>query len=348
MTPRILKVYEQSETHRDSTPSFCGCKATESCKATEKEKEQIDIEEFQLMTQAQGWKFGVIRDNGIFIDEKNRMAVLNESATKILKSIIDGQKINLEEKSIKEFVSEIKDRIGISLLELDVKNLYDDAAREPQADLCCPQEYLHEDTAHIPPEALANRYGCGSPLGIAVPRAGEVAVDLGSGSGVDCFVAAKKVGPTGRIIGIDFSDEMLKISRQYGKKVAENLGYDIVEFHRGKIYGIPLPNEIADIVVSNCVINLCDDIIQVFKEVYRVLKIGGRFAISDIVSERETVNGLKEDTELRAKCFGYNTLENYMNSIETAGFKGVTIKKLSYWKKEKENDFYSVTLKGYK
>lgn len=342
MTPRILEVYEQSETRGFSTPNFCGCKPME------KEKEQIDIKEFQLVTQAQGWKFGVIRDSGIFIDEKNRIAVLNESATKVLKSIINGQKIDLGEKSIKEFVSEIKDRMGISLLELDVKNLYDDAARESQPDLCCPQEYSHADTAHIPPEALANRYGCGSPLGIALPQAGEVAVDLGSGSGVDCFVAAKKVGPTGKIIGIDFSDEMLKIAHQYSKKVAENLGYDIVEFHRGKIYSIPLPTEIADIVVSNCVINLCDDIVQVFKEVYRILKPGGRFAISDIVSDRETGNGLKEDTELRAKCFGYNTLENYMKSIETAGFKGVTIKKLSYWRQEKGNDFYSVTLKGYK
>ncbi len=342
MKPKILKVYEKSEMRRFSIPNFWGCETIEE------EKEQVNIEEFQLITQLQGWKFGVIRGNGVLIDEKDTIVALNKDATKVLQSIINGQKINLEEKSIREFISEIKAQVGISLLELDVKVFYDDVAREPKPDLCCPQEYLHEDTAHIPPEALTHIYGCGSPLDIAVPRSGEVVVDLGSGSGVDCFVAAKKVGPTGRVIGIDFSDEMLKIAHNYNKKIAENLGYDIVEFHRSKIYGIPLPDETADIMISNCVINLCDDNIQVFKEIYRVLKLGGRFAISDIVSEREIEDGLKEDTELRAKCFGYNTLENYMKSIETARFQGITIEKLSYWKREKGYDFYSVTLKGYK
>ena len=342
MKPKILKVYEKSEMRRVSIPNFWGCETIEE------EKEQVNIEEFQLITQLQGWKFGVIRGNGVLIGEKDKIVALNKDATEVLKSIINGQKINLEGKSIKEFMSEIKAQIGISLLELDVKNFYDDVARKPKPDLCCPQEYLHEDTSHIPDEALTNRYGCGSPLGIAVPRVGEVVVDLGSGSGVDCFVAAKKVGPTGRTIGIDFSDEMLKIAHNYNKKVAENLGYDIVEFHRGKIYYIPLPDETADIIISNCVINLCDDTIQVFKEIYRVLKIGGRFAIADIVSERELEDELKKDTELRAKCFGHNTLEDYMKGIKIAGFQRITVEKLSYWKKEKGHDFYSVTLKGYK
>lgn len=342
MRPRILKVYERPETCRVSIPNFWGCETIEE------EKEQVNIEDFQLITQLQGWKFGVIRGNGVLIGEKDKIVALNKDATEVLKSLTNGKKINLEEKSIKEFISEIKAQVGISLLELDVKVFYDDVARYPQSDLCCPQEYLREDTSHIPDEALTNRYGCGSPLGTAVPRAGEVIVDLGSGSGVDCFVAAKKVGPTGRIIGIDFSDEMLKIAYNYNKKVAENLGYDIVEFHKGKIYYMPLPDETADIIISNCVINLCDDNVQVFKEIYRVLKIGGRFAIADIVSERELEDELKKDTELRAKCFGHNTLEDYMKGIKIAGFQGITVEKLSYWKREKGYDFYSVTLKGYK
>ena len=342
MRPMILKVYERPETCRVSIPNFWGCETIEE------EKEQVNIEEFQLITQLQGWKFGVIRGNGVLIDEKDKIVALNKDATEVLKSIINGQKINLEEKSIREFISEIKAQIGISLLELDVKNFYDDVARDPKPDLCCPQEYPHEDTSHIPDEALTHIYGCGSPLSIVTPQIGEVVVDLGSGSGVDCFVAAKKVGLTGRVIGIDFSEEMLKIAHNYNKKVAENLGYDIVEFHRGRIYYIPLPDETADIMISNCVINLCDDNIQVFKEIYRVLKIGGRFAIADIVSERELEDELKKDTELRAKCFGHNTLEDYMKGIKIAGFQRITVEKLSYWKKEKGHDFYSVTLKGYK
>lgn len=342
MRPRILKVYERPETCRVSIPNFWGCETIEE------EKEQVNIEEFQLITQLQGWKFGVIRGNGVLIDEKDKIVALNNDATEVLISLIDGKKINIQEESIRKFISEIKAQVGISLLELDVKVFYDDVAREPKPDLCCPQEYTHEDTAHIPPEAMTHRYGCGGPLSIAAPQIGEVVVDLGSGSGVDCFVAAKEVGPTGRIIGIDFSDEMLKIAHNYNKKVAENLGYDVVEFHRGRIYYIPLPDETADIMISNCVINLCDNTIQVFKEIYRVLKIGGRFAISDIVSERELEDGLKEDTELRAKCFGHNTLEDYTKSIKVAGFQRITVEKLSYWKKEKGYDFYSVTLKGYK
>ena len=165
-----------------------------------------------------------------------------------------------------------------------VREFYGKAAEEPQEELCCPTKNSQEDTSHIPQEVLDRFYGCGSPTTIAKVSEGETMVDLGAGAGIDCFIAAKKVGPDGKIYGIDMTDEMLKVANENKNLVAKSLGYDIVEFRKGFLEDIPVDSGTVDLITSNCVINLSPDKKAVFNEMWRILKDHGRIVISDIVS----------------------------------------------------------------
>ena len=169
----------------------------------------------------------------------------------------------------------------------DVRNFYSKAAVSAQESLCCPTQYDSKDLSHIPKEVLKISYGCGSPVGRANLREGEVMVDLGSGGGIDCFIAARHVGKTGRVYGIDMTEEMLGIARKNATLVAENLGYNNIEFRQGYLESIPIDDSSVDLVTSNCVINLSTDKDEVFGEIHRILKPGGRFMISDIISDKE-------------------------------------------------------------
>jgi ubiquinone/menaquinone biosynthesis C-methylase UbiE len=150
-----------------------------------------------------------------------------------------------------------------------------------------------EDLAHIPPEVVERFYGCGSPVSAAAPQMGETLVDLGSGAGIDCFIASRRVGREGRVFGIDMTDEMLSIAHECQPKVAAALGYDNVEFCRGLLERVPLDDGTADIVTSNCVINLSPDKRSVFHEIWRVLKDHGRAVLADIVADRETTHAAR-------------------------------------------------------
>lgn len=230
-----------------------------------------------------------------------------------------------------------------------VREFYGHAAEQPQAELCCPVRPDAEDLAHIPPEVVERFYGCGSPVSAAAPAPGETLVDLGSGAGIDCFIAARRVGSDGRVFGIDMTDQMLAVARESQPSVAAALGYDIVEFRKGLLEQIPLDARSADIVTSNCVINLSPDKPAVFREVWRVLKDRGRAVIADVVADRDVPPRLRADGQLWGECIsGALSEDAFLAALERAGFYGVSMLKKTFWREVEGTRFYSVTVRGFK
>ncbi len=191
---------------------------------------------------------------------------------------------------------------------------------------CCESEsenrsikigYSREDLEKVPKEAIRG-LGCGNPLNLVDLEIGENVLDLGSGLGIDVFLASERVGESGLATGIDASEEMVKKAREIAKKN----GYENVEFKKGKIEDLPFEDQIFDTVISNCVINLSTDKLKTYKEIYRVLKPGGRIIISDIVTEGKLPKEIKEDPEAWSACIGGAMEKNdYLNTIRDAGFK---------------------------
>src|SRR6266581_944222 len=182
--------------------------------------------------------------------------------------------------------------------------------------------YDATDTATLPEPAVLASLGCGNPTALADLRAGEVVLDLGSGGGIDVLLSARRVGPTGRAYGLDLTDEMLALAR---RNAAEH-GARNVEFLKGEIEVIPLPDSSVDVVISNCVINLSADKGQVLREAFRVLRPGGRFAVSDIVFQGRLPQVLRADMEAWADCIGGALEEQtYRQLLIEAGFTHVEI-----------------------
>jgi len=230
-----------------------------------------------------------------------------------------------------------------------MREFYGDAAETPQAELCCPTKYDDTAIAHIPQDVLDRFYGCGSPMTSAGIQPGETVLDLGSGAGIDVFIAAKLVGAEGRSIGVDMTDRMLSVARENQPRVADALGYDAVEFREGFLEEIPVESRSADLVTSNCVINLSPDKPRVFGEMWRVLKDHGRILVSDIVSESEVPPHLKVNPQLWGECLvGALTQEEFIAELERAGFYGLQILSKTYWKDVEGYPFFSVTVRGYK
>jgi SAM-dependent methyltransferase len=209
--------------------------------------------------------------------------------------------------------------------------------------------YLKEDLEHVPEEAIMG-LGCGNPTAIADLKAGEVVVDLGSGAGVDVFLAANKVGPTGKAIGVDMTEEMVNKAQS----IARDHGYHNVEFRLGEIEKLPVEDESVDAIISNCVINLSPDKSKVFREAYRALKPGGRLTVSDIVSEGALPDEIKTDSNAWACCIG-GALEHqeYLRKIKKAGFEDVQVLSSKEFYIEGEGSqaltkLLSITVRAYK
>lgn len=182
--------------------------------------------------------------------------------------------------------------------------------------------YSDSETGALPQEALLASLGCGNPTALAELHEGEVVLDLGSGGGIDVLLSARRVGRTGKAYGLDMTDEMLALARDNQRKA----GLENVEFLQGEIEAIPLPDESVDVVISNCVINLSTDKGRVLAEAYRVLRPGGRFAVSDIVIRGEVPAELRRSMELWVGCVaGALTEAEYQQRLQEAGFEDITL-----------------------
>ena len=182
--------------------------------------------------------------------------------------------------------------------------------------------YSKEDMDSVPEDANLG-LGCGNPQAIASLKPGETVVDLGSGSGFDCFLASKEVGETGQVIGVDMTPEMVSKAREY----AEKMGTSNVEFRLGEIEHLPVADSSADIIISNCVINLSPDKLSVYRDAYRVLKPGGRLAILDIVATAPLPDEIQKNLALVSACVGgAATIDDTMGMLKQAGFQDIKIK----------------------
>ncbi len=197
----------------------------------------------------------------------------------------------------------------------------DVAGIDPACEVSRRVGYTDEDLKSVPDEANLG-LGCGNPVALASLKKGEVVLDLGSGAGFDCFLAAHKVGETGRVIGVDMTPEMVDKARENGAKA----GWKNVEFRLGEIENLPAADRSVDVVISNCVINLSPEKEQVFAEAFRVLKQGGRLMISDLVLLKDLPDFLKDNAEAYVACVASAVRrEDYLRLIENAGFRDVTV-----------------------
>src|SRR3989338_2047208 len=235
------------------------------------------------------------------------------------------------------------------MVRQNVKRFYQDAVLRPKKELCCPNSYEKEDMSYIPKEVLEVSYGCGSPISLAQPTQGEAIVDLGCGAGIDCFIAAKRVGISGKVIGVDMTEEMLSKANKALEHVSGKLGFLNCEFRQGFLEDIPVEAESIDLVTSNCVLNLSSDKSRVFKGIRRILKDGGRFVISDIVSNKEVPLFMKNDQRLWGECIsGALTQNEFLSKAKDAGFYALEILKNFKYKEVEGIQFCSITVRGYK
>jgi ubiquinone/menaquinone biosynthesis C-methylase UbiE len=198
---------------------------------------------------------------------------------------------------------------------------------------CCPTDdatnrayvdalYRKEEIESLSKEVTDMSMGCGNPTAIANLKPGEVVLDLGSGGGIDAFLAARKVGPQGRVIGLDMTEEMINVAHENAKKI----GLTNVEFKLGEMEAIPLSDKSIDVVISNCVINLSPDKDSVFREIFRVLKPKGRIAVSDIVTQSKLPKFITQNVEAWTSCVGGAVNErDYLDKIQAAGFSNISI-----------------------
>ena len=273
-------------------------------------------------------------------------------------------------------------------VESAVKERYASGAECCEPALCCPVDYDPQYLKVIPAEVIERDYGCGDPSKHL--RAGETVLDLGSGTGKICFIAAQVVGPSGRVIGVDMTDAMLEVARRNAPVVAERIGFANVEFRKGRIQDLALDlekldaelrarpiadanaflragelaeelrvreplvaDDAVDVVVSNCVLNLVEGRAkrQLFEEIFRVLRRGGRAVISDIVSDEEVPLEMQNDPELWSGCIsGALTESGFVRAFTDAGFYGVRIlqRDAEPWRTVQGIEFRSVTIEAFK
>jgi arsenite methyltransferase len=198
--------------------------------------------------------------------------------------------------------------------------------------------YDASQAGQIPEEALLASLGCGNPTALAKLNPGEVVLDLGSGGGIDVLLSAKRVGPTGKAYGLDMTDEMLRLANENKRKA----GVDNVEFLKGEIEHIPLPDNSVDVIISNCVINLSVDKDRVLREAFRVLKPGGRFAVSDVVTRGEMLPEIRKNVLLWVGCVAGALEENeYRSKLTSAGFEQIDLEPTRVYRIEDAREFLS-------
>ena len=225
-----------------------------------------------------------------------------------------------------------------------VREFYGQAALTANEDIVNPLAPAQDDADFIPGKSRKHSYGCGSPVTDGNPREGETLVDLGSGSGTECFMAAAAVGKSGRVYGIDMTDEMLRLAGESQVEVTARLGYQNVEFRKGFLEQIPLDDGIADVVISNCVINLSPDKRMTYQEIFRILRPGGRLVVSDIVTDTAIPAAIRNNVRYRGECLGgAMQQEELVAMMEAAGFSAIRFIKRFPYRQVGEMDFFSLT-----
>ena len=225
-----------------------------------------------------------------------------------------------------------------------VREFYARAATLANEDIVNPFAPQQAEALFIPTVSRQRSYGCGSPVQDAGLQPGETLVDLGSGSGVECFLAARMVGETGQVYGIDMTDEMLSLARSSQEQVARELGYDNMEFKEGFLEAIPLPDGAADVVISNCVINLSPDKRRTLHEAFRILRPGGRLVVSDIVTDEPIPVHIKNNAKLRGECLGGAMQQvDLMAMLRATGFTAMKLVKRFPYRQLGATSFYSLT-----
>jgi SAM-dependent methyltransferase len=245
-------------------------------------------------------------------------------------------------QSIKEVV---KEKYGQAALRVQIGSGSSCCEAASALESCCDpitvNLYDAEQAGQIPQAALQASLGCGNPTALAQLNAGEIVLDLGSGGGIDVLLSARRVGPSGKAYGLDMTDEMLALARENQRKA----GVENVEFLKGEIENIPLPDNSVDVIISNCVINLSADKDQVLREAFRVLKPGGRFAVSDVVVHGDVPPQVRESVLLWVGCIaGALQDTEYSAKLATAGFAAIEIEPTRVYKVEDARAF--LTAKG--
>jgi arsenite methyltransferase len=208
-------------------------------------------------------------------------------------------------------------------------------------DLITSNLYDTSETELLPEDALKASLGCGNPTALAQLHAGETVLDLGSGGGIDVLLSARRVGPTGKAYGLDMTDEMLALANENKRKA----GVENVEFLKGQIENIPLPDNTVDVIISNCVINLSADKDRVLREAFRVLKPGGRFAVSDVVTRGEIPPAIRKSILLWVGCVaGALEEDDYRAKLGAAGFEQIEVQPTRIYRTEDAREF--LTSKG--
>ena len=229
------------------------------------------------------------------------------------------------------------------------RDFYVRAAEQPNTEIVNPVKYDDEALSFIPEEARVRSYGCGSPVGDADLSAGETVVDLGCGAGIECFIASERVGEPGRVVGVDMLPQMLERAEKAALKVADELGYGNVDFEQGTLEDLPIADSSVDVVVSNCVINLCEHKRQVFQEIYRILKPGGRLVISDIASDTDIPIDIQYNERLRGECLGGAFRQDRLfQLLSDVNFRQATVMRRFPYRKVRAHQFYSLTYSAVK
>jgi SAM-dependent methyltransferase len=245
----------------------------------------------------------------------------------------------MSETNIKEVV---KERYGQAALRV-TKGGSSCCGAAPATDQHCSDPitgklYDESQAGQIPEEALLASLGCGNPTALAKLNPGETVLDLGSGGGIDVLLSARRVGPTGKAYGLDMTDEMLALANENKRKA----GAENVEFLKGEIENIPLPDNSVDVIISNCVINLSADKDRVLREAFRVLKPGGRLAVSDVVTRGEMIPEIRQSVLLWVGCMAGALEENeYLGKLAAAGFEQIELEPTRIYRVEDAREFLS-------
>ena len=249
----------------------------------------------------------------------------------------DAQSQNIQSQSIREVV---KQKYGEAALR--VTSGGSSCCGATASSGCCDpittNLYDAAQIGQIPQEAVLASLGCGNPTALAELKAGETVLDLGSGGGIDVLLSARRVGPTGKAYGLDMTDEMLALANENKRKS----GIENVEFLKGEIENIPLPDNSVDVIISNCVINLSADKSKVLREAFRVLKPGGRFAVSDVVTRGEILPEIRQSVLAWVGCIAGALEENdYRAKLAQAGFERIEIEPTRIYRAEDAREFLS-------